>query len=101
MNINDKPKIGRPEGSTKTKKSLTIDDDILAAASKMVKGKQFASLSALVESAVRELIAKELAQTPQNGGGCDQKGEPFDPPNTGRYVNQPFSDRQKRPQKRP
>jgi phage repressor protein C with HTH and peptisase S24 domain len=59
-------RVGRPAtGTTKTKKSVTIDDDILAAAEDLVtKSQGKLSLSALVEKALEEFLAAQPQATP-------------------------------------
>ena len=53
-------RLGRPAtGSTKTKKSVTIDDDILAAAETLVSKSKGMSLSSLVETALEKLLASQ------------------------------------------
>lgn len=50
--------IGRPKGSTTTKKSLTIDDDVLARAEALLKNDK-RSLSQFVSEAAALLLEHE------------------------------------------
>jgi hypothetical protein len=55
-------RLGRPAtGSTKTKKSVTIDDGILAAAETLVSGNKGMSLSSLVETALEKFLATKTS----------------------------------------
>ncbi|RYD62835.1 MAG: hypothetical protein EOP83_13610 [Verrucomicrobiaceae bacterium] len=55
-------RVGRPAtGSTKTKKSVTIDDEILASAEAVVSRNKGMSLSSLVETALERLLASSSA----------------------------------------
>ena len=55
-------RIGRPAtGATKTKKSVTIDTDILKAAEREMAGKKNLSLSALVEAALEKYLGSQTA----------------------------------------
>lgn len=94
-------KIGRPEGVTKTKKSLTIETSVLECAAGLVANGKFASLSALAERAIQKLIEQESSPLPPPPSGLAKNSAPPLSSHSERCVNPLFFPREKRSQKRP